>query len=54
MTLKSDLVKNEKGNYYNQITWTKNKDGSVTQVWNFLNEDLKKTKEVFRGIYKKQ
>lgn len=54
MTLKSNLVKNDKGNYYNLITWTKNKDGSVTQVWYFLDENHKKIKEVFRGIYKKQ
>ncbi len=53
MILKSSLIKSDKGNYYNQITWTKNNDGSVTQVWDYLNENHKKIKEVFRGIYKK-
>lgn len=53
MTLKSELIKSEKGNFYNQITWTKNSDGSVTQVWDYLDENHQKLKEVFRGIYKK-
>ena len=53
MVLKSELIHGEKGNYYNQITWTKNKDGSVTQVWDIFNEKNKKTQEAFRGIYKK-
>ena len=54
MILKSPLVQSEKGNYYNVITWTKNNDGSVTQVWDYVNEQRQKIKEVFRGIYKKK
>ncbi|CAM1350767.1 hypothetical protein [Tenacibaculum crassostreae] len=53
MTLSSDLIQSDKGNYYNEITWTKNEDASVTQVWNYLDENRKKIKEVFRGVYKK-
>jgi len=53
MVLKSELLEGQKGKYYNQITWTKNEDGSVTQVWNIFNEKNKMTQEAFRGIYKK-
>ena len=54
MILKSKLVKSKSGDFYNQITWTNNKDGSVTQVWDYLDENHQKIKEVFKGIYKKQ
>lgn len=54
MVLKSDLVKSKKGNYYNRVTWTKNADNSVTQVWEYINENGKVTSEAFRGIYKKK
>ncbi|TMM32273.1 hypothetical protein FDT66_02070 [Polaribacter aestuariivivens] len=53
MVLKSKLIESEKGNYYNRITWHKNKDNSVTQVWEYVNEKGKVISEVFRGIYKK-
>lgn len=53
MVLTSDLVTTEKGNYYNRITWSKKEDGSVTQVWEYINEDGKVLSEAFRGIYKK-
>lgn len=54
MVLKSDIIKTEKGNYYNQITWSINEDNSVTQVWEYLNEKGEIISEAFRGIYKKQ
>lgn len=54
MILKSDVVKNPKGNHYNQITWTQNSDGSVTQLWEVFNEHHKKTGELFRGKYIRQ
>ena len=54
MILKSDLIKTEKGNYYNQITWSKNNDNSVTQLWEYRNEKGEIISEVFRGIYKKE
>ena len=53
MTLRSSVIKNDKGDYYNQIIWTKNNDGSVTQVWNYIDERQTIIKEVFKGIYKK-
>lgn len=53
MILKSDVLKSENGNYYNQITWVKNEDGTVTQIWDIFDENGKKTKELFRGKYKK-
>lgn len=53
MTLKSSLVKGKKGDYYNRVTWSKNADGSVTQVWDLLDPSGKILQEVFRGIYKK-
>ena len=54
MVLKSDLIKGQKNTYYNKITWTPNKDGSVTQVWEYLDKNGKVLSEAFRGIYKKK
>tara|TARA_R110002073_G_scaffold279026_1_gene442974 strand:+ start:233461 stop:234006 length:546 start_codon:yes stop_codon:yes gene_type:complete len=53
MILKSNLLQGENGDYYNQITWNTNKDGSVLQTWEVFNKDGKKTQELFKGIYKK-
>ena len=53
MVLKSDLIKSKKGNFYNRVTWSKNKDNSVTQVWEYLDKNGKVISEAFRGIYKK-
>ncbi len=53
MVLKSELINGQKGPYYNQITWVKNTDGSVTQIWDIFDEKNKKTQEAFRDIYKK-
>ena len=52
MVLKSKLVSSSKGNYYNQIIWSKNDDGSVTQRWDILNEKDKVISKAFEGIYK--
>lgn len=52
MVLKSDLIKSKTGNYYNRVTWSKNKDNSVTQLWEYLNSDGKIISEAFKGIYK--
>ena len=54
MILKSDIIQGKKGKYYNQITWSKNKDNSVTQVWEYFKPDGKLISETFRGIYKKK
>ncbi len=53
MVLKSKLMNGKKGKYYNQITWSKNNDGSVTQRWDILNENNKLINTAFEGIYKK-
>lgn len=54
MVLVSELITNSNGSYYNRITWTPNADGSVTQVWEYLNKEKKLISEAFRGIYKKK
>ena len=37
MVLRSEVVDGTKGKYFNQITWTKNPDGSVIQNWEILD-----------------
>ena len=54
MVLKSDILKGEKGNYYNQISWQLNENGTVTQFWEVFDEENNKISEAFRGIYKKK
>ena len=54
MTLKSELKKGKKGEYYNQITWTKNEDGSVTQDWEVYDSQGNLLNEAFKGIYRKK
>jgi len=54
MVLTSDLLTSEKGNFYHRITWLKNEDGSVTQIWDLLSEKQEKMREVFKGLYKKK
>jgi hypothetical protein len=51
MVLKSELIQNKRGLYYNQITWIPNADGTVTQIWEIFAEDGTKQKSVFKGIY---
>lgn len=53
MVLKSIPIQGKHFLYYNQITWTPNKDGSVTQLWELYKEDGTLLRETFRGIYKK-
>lgn len=55
MILKSDLIKKlDQKSFYNQITWSKNDDGSVTQLWETYNEENKLLKTLFTGIYRKK
>lgn len=54
MILKSKNIENEKEIYYNQISWTKNSDNTVTQLWEVFNEKDDKISEAFRRIYKKK
>ena len=53
MVLKSEVVKEKSGKHYNQITWTPNDDGTVTQLWEQFKTDGTIIKEVFKGVYKK-
>lgn len=53
MVLKSELIHDSKGDYYNRITWSKNEDGTVTQLWEILDEDGEIVNNAFEGIYKK-
>ena len=53
MVLKSKLIHGNKGTYYNQITWFKNSNGSVTQLWELLDINNTPFNEIFRGTYKK-
>ncbi|MCH4824416.1 hypothetical protein ML462_14680 [Gramella lutea] len=54
MTLKSEITQGTKGKYYNQITWTENKDGSVNQLWEIYDQKGNLLNNVFEGIYKKK
>lgn len=52
MVLKSELTKGEKVDfYYNQIAWSQNKDGTVTQLWEVYDESGNRLNTVFKGIY---
>lgn len=53
MVLKSEIVKGKNSEYYNQITWIPNDDGTVTQLWEQFKADGTLIKEVFKGVYKK-
>ena len=55
MILKSDLVKDKNDNLYsNQITWSKNEDGTVSQLWEIIDKNNQPIKNVFLGIYNRQ
>ena len=54
MVLESEVLKGQQGEYFNRVTWTPGKDGSVTQVWEYLTPKGKLIQEAFRGIYKKK
>ncbi len=53
MILRSDELKNQKGEpFYHRVTWTKNKDGTVRQLWETITNG-KNTAVAFDGLYKK-
>ena len=53
MELKSAMMQGKKvAYYYNVITWEKNKDGTVTQIWDVRENTGKLVTRVFKGIYK--
>lgn len=55
MILKSDLVKDKNDNLYsNQITWSKNEDGTVSQLWEIIDKNNQPIKSVFLGIYNRR
>ena len=54
MILRSEAQKGKSGTYYNQITWTNNSNGTVTQQWDILDGELNVSKTVFLGIYKRK
>ena len=54
MVLKSSEINSKKGSYYNRITWFKNKDNTVTQIWEYVDKKNTIISEIFRGIYKKR
>ncbi len=55
MILQSRLVQGMKIDWYsNRITWTKNEDNSVTQLWEILDKNDKLLSVAFIGIYKKR
>lgn len=53
MILRSALVKGPKGNHlYNRITWEKHSDGTVSQIWDQLDNRDYLLQTVFHGIYR--
>lgn len=55
MILKSELATNKTGKqYYNQITWTKIDDKTVSQLWDIYTSGGKKIQTLFLGIYKRK
>ena len=54
MIMKTEVMKDRKGNdIYNKVTWTKNEDGTVRQVWE-TSPNQKEWTIVFDGLYKKK
>ncbi len=51
MILKSELIKGKKATYYNQVTWTPNQDGTVTQLWELYDKNEVLLRTLFKGIY---
>ena len=51
MVLQSEMVNTQDSNYYNQITWSENEDGTVTQHWEVFDQYNKPVRTLFKGIY---
>ncbi|MBP9549575.1 MAG: hypothetical protein KBE86_10500 [Chitinophagales bacterium] len=52
MVMKSKLMSGTKTDWYNnQITWTKNEDGTVTQLWEIYDKNHVLLNTVFEGLY---
>lgn len=51
MVLKGDLKKEKEQWVYDQITWSQNQDGTVSQLWEVFDKNDKRIKTLFLGIY---
>lgn len=51
MVLKSDIQQGQNGEYYSQISWTPNNDGTVRQLWEVFDKDGKPLRILFNGVY---
>lgn len=52
MVLKGKLQEGPQGGrYYNQITWSPDPEGTVTQLWEIYNPDGELLRTLFKGIY---
>ncbi|MCJ8165604.1 hypothetical protein MKJ04_12200 [Pontibacter sp. E15-1] len=55
MVLQSALTTGRQGiPYANRITWTRNSDGTVTQLWEILDPQGTPVHVAFKGIYKRR
>jgi hypothetical protein len=55
MIMRSELIPGQKIDFYrNQISWTLNEDGSVTQLWLILDSNDAILQESFEGIYRRR
>lgn len=55
MVMRSDLVPGQRFHLYrNEVTWTLEEDGSVSQVWQLLDKDDQVINTVFHGVYKRK
>jgi hypothetical protein len=51
MILRSEMEQTTDSNYYNQITWSKNEDGTITQLWEIFDASNQPLRTLFKGIY---
>ena len=51
MLLKSELIKGDAQEFYNQIVWSLNADGTVTQLWETRDVNGKRLNTLFKGVY---
>ncbi len=54
MVMRSALKTGQSGKYFDQITWSKNPDGTVTQLWETLDTEGKLLSVLFKGIYRRR
>lgn len=55
MILKSDWIQGQgNGKFYNRITWRKNEDESVLQLWEIMGPSDVVMSVAFKGIYKRK